>query len=86
MIIFKKMNNTEITQQVCAALCPSIDIGHLSECDVQDYSWLGMVLFVLSELIGLSHSPSSGVRLNVFFLYIIFKLHVFTTCYTQVVD
>jgi xanthine dehydrogenase molybdopterin-binding subunit B len=57
----KNMNNTEITQQVCSALCPSIDIGHLSECDVQDYSWLGMVLFVLSELIGLSHSPSSGV-------------------------
>ena len=55
------MNNTEITQQVCSALCPSLDISHLSECSVENYSWLGMTLFVLSELIGLSHSPSSGI-------------------------
>ena len=58
----KKMNNTEITEQVCALLCPSsLDISHLPECAVQDYSWVGMALFIVSELIGLSHSPSSGV-------------------------
>ena len=49
-----KMNNA--TDQVCALLCPSSSDG----VD-DDYTWIGITLFVLSELIGLSHSPSSGV-------------------------
>ena len=56
------MDNNEVVEQICGLLCIAQDTNGNDDCGLESYSFLGVALFVLSEIIGLSpHTNSSGI-------------------------
>ena len=47
-------------EQYCDLLCNNID-GESDDCSLDNYNFLGVALFVLSEIIGLAPVKSSGI-------------------------
>ena len=47
-------------ENICDLLCNNID-GESDDCSLESYSFIGVALFVLSEIIGLAPVQSSGV-------------------------
>ena len=48
-------------EQICDLLCNNIE-GESDDCSLESYSFIGVALFVLSEIIGLApQTSSSGV-------------------------
>ena len=57
----KKHTMESNVEQICDLLCNNID-GESDDCSLENYSFIGVALFVLSEVIGLSpHTSSSGI-------------------------
>ena len=56
------MDNEILIEQICGLLCVTTDTNGSDDCGLESYSFIGVALFVLSEIIGLSpHTSSSGV-------------------------
>ena len=55
------MDNDLVKEQICSLLCQAKDMT-TEACELQSYNFIGVCLFVVSELIGVSpHTSSSGV-------------------------